>query len=95
MQTRIDVENIGCEGCVTTIKQKLAPLAGVTAVAVDIPSQAVTIDSDRDVRAEAVKLLEKAGYPERGTKAGLAAMAEKAKSFVSCALGRVDNAKKG
>ncbi len=95
MQTRIDVENIGCDGCVTTIKQKLAPLAAMKSVTVDIATQSVTIDSDTDVRAEAVKLLEKAGYPERGSKTGLAALTEKAKSFVSCAIGRVDNARNG
>lgn len=95
MQTRIEVENIGCQGCVTTIKQKLAPVDGITSVEVDVATQTVTIESLADVRADVVKILNGAGYPERGSKAGLAALGDKAKSFVSCALGRVDNARNG
>jgi copper chaperone len=95
MQTRIDVENIGCQGCVTTIKQKLGPVSGIRLVDVDVATQSVIIESDGDVRTDVVKILESAGYPERGSKTGIASLAVKAKSFVSCALGRVDNARNG
>jgi len=33
--------------------------------------------------------LQELGYPERGTASGIGSAAAKAKSFVSCAIGRV------
>lgn len=73
VKTKIEVENIGCQGCVTTIKSKLSAIKSVTDVAVDVATGMVSVDSTSDVRAEAVRALAAAGYPERGTKSGLAA----------------------
>lgn len=95
MQTRIEVENIRCGGCANTIRKKLLGHELIEAVEVDIEGQAVTITSTQDIRADAVKTLFELGYPERGSVAGLTALQEKARSVVSCAIGRMDLATKG
>lgn len=48
------------------------------------------VDSDEAVRPELVARLAKLGYPEVDTVEGAARLKAKAKSFVSCAIGRLD-----
>jgi copper chaperone len=44
METRtFTVPNIGCEGCVSKIKQELGQLAGVARVDTDVDTQIVTV----------------------------------------------------
>lgn len=95
MQTRIEVENIRCGGCANTISKKLMENEQIHAVDVDIEHQCVTVTSDVDVRAAAVQTLFNLGYPERGSVEGLTALKEKARSVVSCAIGRIDMPKQG
>jgi copper chaperone len=47
------------------------------------------IEAEGDVRAHAAAVLAKLGYPEKGSLEGLKAVAATAKSFVSCAVGRM------
>jgi copper chaperone len=44
--TILHVPDISCEHCERTIKEALAPLAGVQRVAVDIPAKQVTVAYD-------------------------------------------------
>lgn len=92
MQLQIEVENIKCGGCASTIKKRLLEDTRIKAVDVDVATGAVTIDASEDDFANWKALLLKLGYPERGTAEGMAAAKAMAKSFVSCAIGRVDNA---
>lgn len=90
MKTSIEVENIRCGGCANTITKKLTAIDGVEGVDISIEDQIVTINSaDDSVRDEVVAALYKMGYPERGTVEGGEALKEKAKSVVSCAIGKV------
>lgn len=90
MKVSIEVENIRCGGCANTISKKLTAIEGVDAVDVAIKDQTVTIDSiDDSVLDEVVAALYKMGYPERGSVEGVDALKEKAKSVVSCAIGKV------
>ncbi len=90
MKVSIEVENIRCGGCANTISKKLTAIEGVDAVDVAIEDQTVTIDSiDDSVLDEVVAALYKMGYPERGSVKGVDALKEKAKSVVSCAIGKV------
>lgn len=89
MNTRIEVENIRCGGCATTITKRLLEIEGIRAVKVDIHDQAVIVESEADIRATTKQTLLGLGYPERGSVAGLASLRGKAKSVVSCAIGRV------
>ena len=91
MKIEILVENIKCGGCVGTIKKNMLKDSRVSGLEVDIEQGMVTIDSTDDARDDFSSILLKMGYPESGTAEGLAAAKAKAKSFVSCALGKVDN----
>jgi copper chaperone len=89
MAYQINVENIKCGGCASTIRSKLAAMDGVTAIDVDIGAGIVTVEADENTRAAVSARLLKLGYPESGTAEGIAAAKAKAKSFVSCAVGRI------
>ncbi|MGD2119949.1 MAG: heavy-metal-associated domain-containing protein [Chromatiales bacterium] len=90
MSLVIEVENIKCGGCASTIKNKLTQHETIDAVAVDIENGIVTIDGDQLSHDEIAAELLKLGYPEKGTAEGIKAAAAKAKSFVSCAIGRIE-----
>jgi len=87
---RIEVENIKCGGCAGSIRKGLMGLDGVDAVDVDIESGVVQVQADDALRAEIARKLASMGYPETGTVRGLKSAGARAKSFVSCAVGRMD-----
>lgn len=89
MEIRIEVENIRCGGCVNSITKKLMDDERVDAVSVDIQNQTVTLESAENITNDATKILLNLGYPEKGSVEGLAALKGKAKSVVSCAIGKV------
>jgi len=91
MSYTIEVENIKCGGCANTIKTKLEALDAVNLANVDIENGRVTIDGNESQRNIIVEKLLKLGYPENGTAEGISAAKAKAKSFVSCAVGRMSN----
>ncbi len=91
MAYSIEVENIKCGGCANSIRKRLLEIDGVTEVAVDIEAGVVTVSAPEAVRDTLVATLEKLGYPQRGSVAGLKAAGAKAKSFVSCAVGRLSD----
>ncbi len=86
----IAVENIKCGGCAKTIRTRLLQEQGVSAVEVDIETGRVSIAADADTRPALVERLAGLGYPEVGSVEGIRAAAAKAKSFVSCAVGRIE-----
>jgi copper chaperone CopZ len=88
MTTDIQIENLKCGGCAATIKKGLLSLDAIEEVTVDVEKSIVSITSDND-NLEIVKdKLSKLGYPEVGDKNTIV---HKAKSFVSCAVGRIDS----
>jgi len=89
MSWTVAVENIKCGGCANSIRRALTALPGVTEASVDVEKGEITVDGDEQLRTRVVDRLQSLGYPERGSVAGLGSAAAKAKSFVSCAIGRV------
>jgi len=90
MLINIEVENIRCGGCANTITKKLMALDGVSHVDIEIEEQRVTIDSDKEsARSSYVATLLSLGYPEKGSVEGMKALKQKAKSVISCAIGKV------
>lgn len=90
MLSSILVENIKCGGCANQITKKLMSLPGVEHVDIDVEQSMVSVL----VKDESIILLVKSqltslGYPETGTIEGIAAAGAKAKSFVSCAIGKI------
>ncbi|HTQ73020.1 MAG TPA: heavy metal-associated domain-containing protein [Burkholderiales bacterium] len=89
MSFSIAVENIKCGGCANSIRKAVSGLEGVTGVSVDIEQGEVRVEGDEAARPGVAKWLLGLGYPERGTASGIGSAAAKAKSFVSCAIGRM------
>jgi copper chaperone len=87
----ISVENIKCGGCANTIKTRLNDMEHIDGCEVDVEKGIVSISGDESKREEVTRLLLKLGYPESGTAEGLKAARAKAKSFVSCAVGRINS----
>lgn len=91
MTYEISVENIKCGGCAGTINKRLNALDVVSDCQVDVESGKVTITGNEADRETVAELLLKLGYPESGTAEGLKAAKAKAKSFVSCAVGKMNS----
>ena len=89
MKHIIEVENIKCHGCANTITKQLGKLDGVAEVSVDIANGRVHVEAHEDQHDQLVTALQASGYPEKGSKEGIEAAKAKAKSFVSCAIGRI------
>ena len=90
MNYEISVENIKCGGCAGTIVKKINEIDGVNSTDVEIEAGIVKIDATEGLQLTLTAALLKLGYPETGTTAGMAAAKAKAKSFVSCAVGRIN-----
>ena len=59
----ITVTGMSCGHCVSSVREEVAGIPGVTAVDVDLASGTVTIDSERQVEADAIRsAVEEAGY---------------------------------
>ncbi len=88
-QMMIEIENLKCGGCVRSILKGLAELPGVTNAEVDMAQQSVKFEGAEDTRPQVADKLRAMGYPERGTLHGVSAGVANAKSFLSCAVGRI------
>ena len=87
IMTTIEILNLKCGGCANTIKKGIKSIKGISDVTVDMESSKVTVDTDDEsVVLSVKKKLSKMGYPENGDAN---TMLHKAKSFVSCASGRI------
>lgn len=89
MKTILEIQNLKCGGCANTIVNKLSTVKGVDEVSVNVDDSTVELSYENEIHLEdAKKLLKSIGYPTAGDKN---ALGTKAKSFVSCAIGRVNN----
>ena len=90
MKHRFEVVNIKCAGCAHSIERALRADPRITSVEVDVPAGWVSIEASVDVTENARATLLRLGYPEAGSAEGMAGLKAKAKSYVSCAIGRFD-----
>lgn len=81
----IFVENIKCGGCMSGIKNALLEFRGVKSVEIDLEEEKITIQGTNLERAAYLKKVDSMGYPEKGNNSFL----KEAKSYVSCAIGKV------
>lgn len=87
MTTTLEIQNLKCGGCAHTIINKLNSLEGIQKVSVDTETNTVSFENERaDQVKAAADLLSKLGYPVNGD---VNSIGKKAKSFVSCAIGRM------
>ena len=82
--SQIKVVNIKCGGCEKNITESLVK-SGLRDVQIDISTQTVSFEGDVET---AEKILTKMGYPKAGTPEANK-LSKRAKSFVSCAIGRI------
>jgi copper chaperone CopZ len=86
----ITVENIKCGGCASTISKKLTSIFNTNKIDINIEQGIVSIDIDNSKKDELVQVLLGLGYPENNSVYGFNSAKAKAKSFVSCAIGKID-----
>jgi copper chaperone len=84
---KVEVENLKCNGCAGTIQKGLNAIDGVSDLSIDIETKIIAFNSDEKLIETIKQKLGKMGYPEKGTGTGL----QKAKSYVSCAIGKIEN----
>jgi len=88
MKTTLQIENLKCGGCSATIKKGILTIDDVENVDVNLEESSVSITSTKNNLQEVKIKLSKLGYPEIGDKN---TVLHKAKSFVSCAVGKIEN----
>ena len=86
MKHEVYIENLKCGGCAATITKGLLGIEGVADVNVHVEESLVSFSSEESLLPNVKEKLSKLGYPEVGDKNTLG---HKAKSFVSCAVGRM------
>lgn len=87
MENTIQIQNLKCGGCANTIVTQLSKLDGVSKVEVNNDTNEVSfINTNKSVFEIVKKKLSDLGYPIEGETNSLP---KKAKSFVSCAVGRM------
>lgn len=92
MKKTLEVQNVKCGGCAGTLKKALAEDFGEVEVDLEATPRKITLDVE-DSQMENLKLkLRSIGYPlttdELSTLENVNA---KAKSFVSCAIGKMNS----
>ncbi|SFV77259.1 Heavy metal transport/detoxification protein [hydrothermal vent metagenome] len=86
----ITVDNIKCGGCAGSITKKLTSIFDTDKIDVNIEQGVISIDLDDSKKDELAKVLLDLGYPEIDSVEGFDSAKAKAKSFVSCAIGKMD-----
>jgi copper chaperone len=84
---QIQVENIKCGGCANSIKKELKAKFNTKEIEVDIENGVIDIVVDENQKSELAEVLARLGYPQVGDNS----LGKKAKSFVSCAIGRMSD----
>lgn len=83
----INILNLKCNGCASTIKKGLLSIEEVTEVVVTLEDSEIKINEvSNDIFDKVKTKLSKMGYPEVGDTN---TVLHKAKSFVSCATGKM------
>jgi len=83
----LEVENLKCSGCAGSIQKGLSVIVGVSDISIDIETKTIEFNSDKDIAEHVKHKLGQMGYPEKGKGTGF----QKVKSYVSCAIGKIDN----
>ena len=87
MESTLKIQNLKCGGCANTIVTQLSKLVGISNVKVNNDTDEVNFSYALESQLQSVKKkLSDLGYPMEGDANPLP---KKAKSFVSCAIGRM------
>ena len=87
MKITFNIQNLKCGGCAATISKILASLEDIQEIKISVEESSVSFIYTNDTQLTVVRdKLKQLGYPENGEANSLGA---KAKSFVSCAIGKM------
>ena len=91
MKQTLEVLNVKCGGCASTLTKSLKDEFGEINVDLEVHPRKITLDIE-DEKLETLKLkLRSLGYPlSTDELSGFEKAATTAKSFVSCAIGKFD-----
>jgi copper chaperone len=91
MKQTLEVLNVKCGGCASTLTKSLKDEFGEVNVDLEVQPRKITLDIE-DEKLEALKVkLRSLGYPLTTDElSGFEKAATTAKSFVSCAIGKFD-----
>ena len=90
MKIKYQVLNVKCQGCAKTLKSALKDEFGEIEVDLELNPRVITVDMNSSQESKLRLELKKIGYPisdESLTK--IEKVTTTAKSFVSCAIGRI------
>ncbi|MDD3475703.1 MAG: heavy-metal-associated domain-containing protein [Sulfurimonas sp.] len=92
MQKSFKALNIKCDGCANTIKESLKSEFGEVDVDLSQEPRVVTLEiKDEEAEQNFLKKMRSLGYPLEGEELGTFTKGTlKAKSFVSCAIGKIN-----
>lgn len=92
MKQTFEVLNVKCGGCASTLTKSLKEEFGEVEVNLDVMPRQITLDV-KEEQKEALKLkLRSLGYPLTSDElSGLQKATTTAKSFVSCAIGKMNS----
>ncbi len=92
MKKTFEVLNVKCGGCANTLKTKLESKFGDVEVNLDVMPREITLEINDDRVDELREALKSLGYPMSDENLGFVEnTTAKAKSFVSCAIGKMDS----
>lgn len=87
MKTSIIVQNLKCGACASTITNSLTSIQNISDISVDVEESTITFNSlDNDDALIVKEKLKSLGYPSIDDANSFTS---KAKSFVSCATGKM------
>ncbi len=88
---KISVDNLKCGGCANTIKKGIREIEGVNDVSVNPEEQWVEVYHEDTIEEYLIlDKLKKMGYPKSGTTEGFEKLGRNLKSYVSCAIGKLE-----
>lgn len=91
MKQNFEVQNVKCGGCANTLKTKLKEKFGEVEVDLDKMPRVITLDIENDQIEILKETLRSIGYPLTTDELSTFETIEtKAKSFVSCAVGKMN-----
>lgn len=92
MQQTFEVFNVKCGGCASTLKSKLAEEFGEIEVDLSVLPRKITLDIENKDIDKLSKALKALGYPLASEEMSfMDSTSAKAKSFVSCAIGKMNS----
>ena len=92
MKQTFEVINVKCGGCASTLTEKLKDEFGTVEVNLEVEPRQITVDIEENQLDDLAATLKKLGYPLVSEEMGFVdSTAAKAKSFVSCAVGKMNS----